>query len=1057
MPALFQNHGRFWELPELTHINRLPGRSPLIPYATAAQAHNNDASRSPWVMSLDGDWRFKMFDRPEAVPPDVVEPDTAAAAWDTLPVPSNWTQHGYSSPIYTNIAMPFDNDPPRVPADNPTGVYQRTFALPEAWDARRVILHVGGAESVLSVYLNGTHVGMSKDSRLPSEFDLTPHLRDGQNTLTLVVIRWSDASYIEDQDQWWLGGVFRSVMLYSQADAAIADVHARPTLHDDNATGRLELDITLGFVEPPSTDHRVVASLFGPGGKEVRGLGLVGTVTPDFAAHRNRVELSVELENVHPWSAEQPMLYTVVVALHACDAKGKPKKRSIEQVSCRVGFRRIEVKDRQLLINGQPVMIRGVNRHEHDENTGKVLGRESMVRDIRLMKQHNFNAVRNAHYPNDPHWYELCDEYGLYVVDEANVEAHDNYHTLCRDPRWAAAFLDRAQNMVRRTKNHACVVLWSLGNESGYGENHDAMARWVRAFDPTRPLLYEGAVRTGWRQGPNADYPVGQSATDIVCPMYPAVQEMIDWAVRADDDRPYIPCEYQHAMGNSNGCLKEYWGAFEKYDGLQGGFIWEWVDHGLKQTTDEGESYWAYGGDFGETIHDAEFVTDGLVWPDRTPHPALGECAKMMQPLAFAWSGRRRGRLKVTNKQYFIGMDWLEGVWWIEVDGRRVDEGGFDFGDIGPQASQRVSLDFDPESWPGGEAWLTVQARAAAATPWCEAGHIVAWEQFALSRKAPPATPAPEQADTAGRLEVIEDRDRLTLRVEPRRLELSFGNQSGLLESLSVDGQPLITEGPRLNVWRGPTSNDGVKGKPEQWSAEWKPLGRWCNAGLHRLELSEVTSPHLTRHRDGTAGVELGHTWTCEGNRHTHTLVHRQRYAVSPAGVIQVQNRFDLDRRLPDLPRVGVMLTLAEGLDQLRWLGGGPGESYPDRKAAAVFGLHASTVARQYVPYIVPQEHGLKTDTRWLTLSTPGRGLQASLRFTAASTDKPLLFSASHFTPHDLTDATHTHELQPRSTVTLCLDAEHRGLGTASCGPDTLDLYKIQPGQHRLNYTITLA
>ncbi len=683
-------------------------------------------------MSLDGEWRFKLYDRPEAVPESVIGDGSTPDQWDTLPLPSHWTQHGHSKPIYTNVQMPFDNDPPRVPKENPTGVYRRSFTLPDGWSDRQTTLYVGAAESVLNVWTNGRFVGMSKDSRLPSEFDLTPHLRSGDNTITLVVIRWSDASYIEDQDQWWLGGVFREVKLTSTADARIADVFARPILHAGNTTGRLEVDVTLGMIAPPAATHRVIASLLDPDGQEVHGLDLVGDVSVDFAAHGNVASLAVELEGVQPWSAESPALYTVVVALHRVGPGGGRVTRPIEVTACRVGFRRIEVADRQLKINGQPVMIRGVNRHEHDETTGKVLTRQSMIRDIRLMKQHNFNAVRNAHYPNDPRWYALCDEYGLYVVDEANVEAHDNYHTLCRDPRWTRAFVERGQNMVRRAKNHACVILWSLGNETGYGENHDAMADWIRQYDPSRPLHYEGAVREGWKQQAPAKYPVGRRATDIVCPMYPEVQDMIDWSIRHDDDRPYIPCEYQHAMGNSNGCFKEYWEAFEKYDGLQGGFIWEWVDHGLKQTTDDGQDYWAYGGDFGEAIHDAEFVTDGLVWPDRRPHPRCHECAKLMQPVGLQWIGGPRLKINLTNKQYFTNLDWLEARWWIEVQGQRVAGGELELGQVSPQTATTLALTDGKRDRPAGEAWLTVQLRSRAKTAWCDRGHVVAWEQFAL-------------------------------------------------------------------------------------------------------------------------------------------------------------------------------------------------------------------------------------------------------------------------------------------------------------------------------------
>ncbi len=610
------------------------------------------------------------------------------------------------------------------------------------------MLHVGGAESVLCVWVNGQWVGMSKDARLPSEFDVTAFVKPGKNALTAAVIRWSDASYIEDQDQWWLGGMYREVFLYTQDHAYIEDVFAKPGYDAESGIGRHAVEVKLNFSQPVEELWHVKTQLYAPNGKPVPGTALGGTIDRDFGENRGRVTVGTDLKRVLPWSAESPSLYTLVVTLHADNGRGKPKAAPIESTACRIGFRSIAVRDRQLLINGQPVMMRGVNRHEHDDTTGKALSTESMIRDIELMKRHNFNAVRNAHYPNDRRWYELCDRYGLYVIDEANVEAHDNYHTLCRSPRWRDAFVDRGMNMVKRTKNHPSVILWSLGNESGYGENHDAMAEWIRGYDPGRPLHYEGACRAGWVQGEIATQPIGRHVTDVVAPMYPHVDQIIDWSKRALDDRPYIMCEYSHAMGNSNGCLKEYWDAFEQYDGLQGGFIWEWVDHGLKQRTDDGQTYWAYGGDFGESIHDAEFVCDGLVGPDRTPHPAMAECHKLMQPVGFAAANPRTGKIQITNKNYFTDLSWLAFRWFIEVDGKRVADGRFKPGNVAPQRSTTADLNYTAGDLPPGEAWLTVQATAAAKTDWCAKGHLVAWEQFALptTSAAPRDKPAPRSS-----------------------------------------------------------------------------------------------------------------------------------------------------------------------------------------------------------------------------------------------------------------------------------------------------------------------
>lgn len=1055
MNLLQMNCPPWWETPELCEVGRLPGRSPLVPYPTAAGARRGERERSPWWHSLDGDWRFRMLDRPEAVSSKMVAPETNDHQWAKIPVPSNWTQHGYSRPIYTNVSMPFENTPPRVPKDNPTGVYRRSFEVPEAWAGRRVVLHFGAAESVLYVWVNGVFVGMSKDSRLPSEFDVSSQVRTGANQLAAVVVRWSDASYIEDQDQWWLGGLFREVFLYTQDTAYIEDLFAHPELQVDSVTGRLSIRVKVNFCKPPLRDIRVKAMLHDPAGQPILDEPWEGRVTPDYAAHNNQVYLEGNVGPVAAWSSESPSLYTLAVALHDTNSRGNVRKHAVEHVACRLGFRRVEVRNRELLINGKPVMIRGVNRHEHDDVRGKALTLEGMRDDIFLMKKHSFNAVRNAHYPHDPRWYELCDTYGLYVIDEANLESHDNYSTLCRDPRWRPAFLDRVQNMVRRTKNHACVFLWSLGNESGYGENHDAAADWIRTFDPSRPLHYEGAVRGGWTQGDNAKYAVGRRATDIVCPMYPEIAEIVAWSKRKTDDRPMILCEYQHAMGNSNGCLAEYWKAFKTYEGLQGGFIWEWVDHGLKQTTADGEAYWAYGGDFGERIHDAEFVCDGLVAPDRTLHPALAECHRVMQPIDFS-ADPSLSWVTITNRRDFTDLSDLVFKWIIEVDGRRWDDGVLpdSLGRLGPGEESDVPIEARREFPAVGEVLLTVRAEMRRATPWCSKGHVFAWSQMPLKTKRSSRCVS-RRKRSGNPIEARETKQRITLAsAHAESVQLAVDKKAGARVRIKRGQHEVWTHGPTLNLWRGPTSNDGVKGKPEQWSADWKPLGRWCNAGLNNLRLEVTETPRVVSHRDGGASLELLHRWVCISREDkTHRVNHRHAYRLLPDGTLRVSNEITVDVTLPDLPRVGVILMLPKGFERLCWYGRGPGESYPDRKLGAPIGLYTSCVAEQYVPYILPQEHGLKTDTRWFALRDDEVG---QVQFEAEKPSK-FSFSASHFTPDDLTRAYHTYNLRPHSDVIVCLDAAHRGLGTASCGPDTLPKYRVKPGLYRLDFRVRLG
>ncbi len=1063
-----------WETPELTQINRLPMRATLTPCATVAQAKSMDRARSSYVMSLNGDWKFNLYDRPEDVPASAVMPTMKDGRWNTLPVPSNWTMHGYSAPWYTNVVMPFENNPPKVPQANPTGVYRRVFELPKDWDGRRVVAHFGGAESVLFLYVNGAFVGMAKDSRLPSEFDLTSHLVAGENHMAAIVVRWSDASYVEDQDQWWMGGLFRDVYLYSQKpEVYVEDVTVRAGLDDGYHEGLLDVTVKVNFSQEPTQEYGVEVQLFDPAGKPVWKTPKRGQVDARYRRHGNKVCISAQISKVQSWNAETPCLYTVVVSLLRSWGR-----QSIEHTACRVGFRDVRIGDRELLINGQPVMLRGVNRHEHDDTTGKVISRQSMVHDIRLMKQHNFNAVRCAHYPNDPMWYALCDEYGLYVIDEANIESHENFSTLCRDPRFARAYLERGSEMVIRDKNHPSIILWSLGNESGYGENHDALAAWIRAYDPTRPLHYEGTVPQFWTQGSGMDYfpNGGRLASDVICPMYASIDQMIEWATKATDERrPFFLCEYQHAMGNSNGCLKEYWDAFEKYHGLQGGFIWEWVDHGIKQTTDKGETYWAYGGDFGEEIHDAEFVCDGLVWPDRTPHAAMRECHKLMQPIGFEASDAnlKKGRITVTNKNYFTTLDDIEFTWQIEVDGKRVSRGRFRVKGLAAQASQVARLGYHlPRLESGQEAYLMVQAHTMTKTNWCAKKHLVAWEQWALPcavvAKQPPKTAKSVQSSRSMVRSLSDRNERITVNQTKRRtmihceaigLDINVNTVTGQIDAIDIEGRPIVTAGPRLNIWRGPTSNDGVKGKPEQWHAAWKPLGVWCNAGLNRLKLDRAgTTVNIAPYPRGGKGsirAALTQRWVCKDqDNNEHGITHKHTYTISPAGEMSCRQVFDVDATIPDLPRLGVMMELAPGFEDLTWFGRGPGECYPDRKVGMPVGRYTQTVTEQYVPYIVPQEHGHHVDVRWLELHKQG---DASLRIASG---KHFGFSASRYTPDELTQAYHTYDLPARTAedaTYLCVDLKQRGLGTASCGPDTLPVYRIGPGRYRFDYEMALA
>lgn len=1029
-----------WQSPETLSFNRLAARATLYPYPTAAAARVNCREDSPWWRSLNGTWDFRLVARPEDVPAEFVRPDfRPEAGWSRLPVPSNWTMHGHDRPHYTNVVMPFPQPPPQVPEQNPTGLYRTTVTVPADWAGRRVILHVGGAESVLYVWLDGQPVGLAKDTRLPSEFDLTPFVRAGAtHTLAAVVVKWSDASFVEDQDQWWMGGIHREVFLYSQAEHYLEDVFVRGDLDDSLRDGRLRVSVRLGAPDLEAKGCTVRVQLYDARGKAVLRPGASGCpATKDFwLAPRKLVEFDLPVRAPRRWSAETPELYTVVTTLVG------PGGDELEHTACRIGFRRVEVRDRQMLVNGAPVRITGVNRHEHDDTHGKAVTREGMLRDIRLMKQFNVNAVRTSHYPNDPHWYDLCDEHGLYVFDEADVEAHAFYQEVCRDNRYAPAFLDRGLRMVERDKNHPSILAWSLGNESGYGAHHDAMAGWIRHRDPSRLLHYEGAITWNW-QG-------GLPATDLICPMYAEISKLVAWAqdrTAADQRRPLILCEFSHAMGNSNGSLGDYFDAFDRNPGLQGGFIWEWVDHGLKQRDAQGREFWAYGGDFGDTPNDRNFVCDGLVWPDRTPHSGLHEYKYLAQPVRVSATDARRGRFQVENRRWFTTLADLRGTWELLVNGRSVKTGRLPKLATAPRATAALTL-----AWPKralaarDEVHVVFRFCTARATSWCAAGHEVAWSQLSVPNAAFPRAVQPARRPIAATPVTVETTPDGWL-VRAGQTEFGVNRAAGLLVDVRMQGRAVITRGPQLNLWRAPTDNDGLKlFEVVNWGS-CRTLTNWMAAGYAQLTLVD-TRTTCSGDRRG-ARIEIVQRWLCPGaKRH---VTHTHRYRVGPDGTLAVENQFAVDHRLPELPRLGVSLVLPPVMEQLAWWGRGPLENYRDRNRGARLAVHHSTVTAQYVPYILPQEHGNHTEVRWLTLSEPAGG---GVTFTAA---KPMEASASHFTAHDLYAARHTTDLVPRPEVHVNLDYAQRGLGTASCGPDTLPPYCIQPGKYALAFSIRPA
>ena len=1056
LPMLLCAGARSWEQPELASLHTIPQHALTIPYPTA-EASLGDSTVSPWFRSLNGVWEFLLLPRPEAVNRDAL----GGGVWSSIAVPGNWTMQDFGRPIYTNIAMPFPQLPPHVPDENPTGVYRRQFDVPADWSGRRIVLHIAGCEGACYVYVNGRPVGMHKDSRTPAEYDVTAAVRPGEpNTLLAVVPRWSDASFVEDQDHWWQSGIHRDVFLYATDTVYLADLFAHADLSDDRRGGVLHVRCTLDSVVTAPEHCRVEAMLYDPLGAQVfeQPLSAIYDSTADTArlqqylrapvpydqgrpphfswapqTMRHFVRPVVRLEGrvtaPRPWSAETPDLYTLVVTV--CGPSGP------ESSAYRVGFRSVQIRDRQLLINGKPVLIKGVNRHDHDELTGKTVSREAMEQDIQLMKRCNINAVRTSHYPNDPYWLDLCDRYGLYVIDEANIEAHDFYHQLCDDARYERAFVERVRNMVQRDKNHPSVIAWSLGNESGYGTNHDAGAGLARSLDPTRPLHYEGAIcrHTG------RTWEGGRSVTDIVCPMYPSVEDIVAWAVKEiDDPRPLIMCEYSPACGNANGRLAEYWAAFRQYHGLQGGFVWEWMDHGIRRTDAAGRPYWAYGGDFGDWPNDGNLLANGLVAPDRSPHPALFELKHLIQPVHVEPADAELCTVRIVNRQDFTDLAWLTGVWELTVDGATIDSGNLPELSAGPAQEQTVRLDLPLDGSLPGERFLTFRFFQREATAWAPARHEVAWSQIALPANLPHV--AEHSHAIALPITVAERPGEIALQAGAVRVV--FDTESGTLAWLDAGSGNLLRRGPLLNVWRAPVDNDGFKLYQQVGTrlAGWETLG--LPGMVHQLRRIAVTA------RSGEAvSVEIVHT--ASGRGCWDDFTHTHRYALLASGELVVENTVRLGVGISDIPRVGVSMVLAPGLEHITWFGRGPWESYCDRKASAMVGLWDGTVTDQYTPYIMPQENGHKCDVRRLTL---GDGRHPRLEILGHPTFE---FSVLHYSDDDLYKALHTVDVQPRDEIFLNIDARHRGLGTMHSVPDTAEGCRLLEREYRFAYSLRAA
>ena len=1006
--AFTEKQPRDWENPEVFNINREAPHASLISFADEQSALEAIKTNSPNYLSLDGTWKFNWVKSPDQRPYWFFKDDYDTRDWKDIDVPSNWQMKGYDVPIYVNITYPYKKDPPNIPHDfNPVGSYKRSFKISSEWKDKEVFLHFGAVSSAFYVWVNEQLVGYSQDSKVPAEFNITKYLKPGNNSLSVEVYRWCDGSYLEDQDFWRLSGIQRTVFLHARPKTFISDFFAVGDLENNYADGLLKLDVSLKSLAGSGNDFVVSASV-------LEGTQTLFTESKDVKLSDNKavVNFTKKIPGIKKWSAEQPNLYSVLISLK--DKNGK----IYESVSSRIGFRKVEILNSLLLVNGVAIRIKGTNMHEHNDITGHVIDEETVMKDIRMMKSNNINAVRTSHYPQQEYWYEMCDKYGLYLIDEADIESHGiGYNkdvTLADKPEWAAAHLDRMQRMVERDKNHPSVIIWSMGNEAGDGNNFLNGYKWIKGRDITRPVQYERAEKST---------NTTERHTDIWCPMYPKIEYIESYAKDPLNDRPLIMCEYAHAMGNSTGNFQDYWNVIEKYPKLQGGFIWDWVDQGLLKTNENGEKYWTYGGDYGEEgiPSDGNFCLNGLVWPDRTGHPGLTEVKKVYQNIEFTPVDLNTGMIKVKNKYDFTSLAEFNFEWEIVSDGIVIQSGKVPTPDLKPKGEMAVLLPFkkiDPA--PGAEYFLNIRVSRSDEWNYIPEDHVYATAQFKL-----PVAVAP----------VLSKRDNLSIlqtNTVGKKLEVSgvdmkivFDLSRGSMESFNFKGKELIKKGTEPDFWRPPTDNDYGYNMD-------KLLGVWKKAG----ERTVVTKANISQPEPDKVVVSFNYDIPDTASQKIGGFA--TIFTIYGSSDVIVKNMFSkISDKIPEIPRMGMQMQLPAELTNLKWLGRGPHENYTDRKTSADIGLYESTVADQYTPYIRPQENGYKTDTRWLTLTDDnGTGILVSgnplFCFSALNNihdDFESPGKLSQYRKDAKTANTHTIDVKPRDLVNLNIDLGQMGVG----------------------------
>lgn len=980
--------------PGIQGRNRIAPHCSFIPYQSIGYALKDDPSLSPFYISLNGVWKFKWVKNPNKRPMNFYKNDFDDSKWDDITVPGNWEMQGYGQLIYLDEEYPFKPDPPNIPEEwNPAGSFRREFNIPKAWEKRRVFIHFSSVRAAFYLWINGKKVGFSKGSKNPAEFDITSFIRKGRNVLAVQVFRWCDSSYLEGQDTWRLSGIERDVYLYSSPEVYIRDYSINALLDSCYKDGILDVKIHINN----STDknfEEYSLRLFLKNNKRT-----VLETVKKFSLHPSgniQVLFNEVVTNPEKWSAETPNLYSCVI----CLLNGSEK--IVEVVKSSIGFRSIEIKNGQLLVNGVPIYIKGVNRHEWHPVTGRYLNKETMIQDITLMKKFNINAVRTSHYPDSPEWYDLCDRYGLYVVDEVNIETHgmkfhpEGFRLISDNPEWEKAFMDRTERMYERDKNHPSIIIWSLGNEAGDGVNFQKTYQWLKDKDDSRPVQYEPA---GW-----------SSHTDIVCPMYKNIR-FLEKNYNRDSDRPLILCEYAHAMGNSVGNLQDYWDVFRKHDNLQGGFIWDWVDQTIKKENEDTISLWAYGGDFyePETLADSNFCANGLVQADRSLKPHIWEVKKVYQNIRVEPVDLDEGIIKITNDFDFIDLSGFKITWEINRNGRKMSRGVLPQQNIPAHESRRIKLKL-PEITPeaGVEYFIMFRSFTKKKMGLIPQSHLSAWDQIKIENYK--VDRQKEVSESFG-VKLVDKEKSITVR--GKNFMVKFNKEMGIIESWRFRGIEMLISGLVPNFWRAPIDNDLGNGMMKRCRI-WKDAGR--ERRTTRVKSSEIGN-RIVR-------IEVNSILTADGSKYSTV------YKIYGSGDILVKNYYSAgSNTLPELPRFGMQMRLPKEFNNMRWFGRGPQESYEDRKTGAAVGIYSGKVWEQFHPYVRPQETGNKTDVRWLSLtSDKGTGFFIEgcplLNVSAWQFESEVLEHRKPGEPNR-----HGAEIEKGEVITLNIDHKQMGVG----------------------------